>query len=179
MGMLSRRRSAPDQATARSTNPRRRVLIVDDSPTVCHMLEALIRRIRTADVQVVICTRAREAIDTLCAEQFDVTVSDFLLGDIDGLDVLAAARAKNPSGLRILLTAVNEIPVPLARIQDAGVDSYIRKPLELHEILLLLIAFLHKDESTLMEHRTHARELESLAAHQANVHATRLASVES
>jgi len=159
-----------DVASKQQAEKKRRILIVDNSPAICHTLDTLARRVRTADVEIVTLTNGRRAIARLHEDKFDVIVSDFLMDGADGIEVLTEARAANPAGLRILMTALNEIPVPLSRIEAADVDAYVLKPLELHDVLLLLIAFLHRNESTLSEHRAHARALERLERHATTPH---------
>lgn len=163
----------PDDMTSRANEPAggrlrtRRILIVDDAPEMREMLVALVRRIRTVEVRVVAVESSKQAIELASEQPFDLVVSDYLLDTADGLDVLAAARRRHPAGLRVLLTGLLEIPAPLARIQAAGVDAYVQKPVAMQDLLLLLITFLHYDTSAIEEQRDHARTMERTAGSQA------------
>lgn len=131
---------------------------------MCQMLATMFRRIRTSEVDVVTCLRADEAIRALrTAGPFDIVLSDFLLGTLDGLDVLEAARRRDPLTLRILLSGLNELPVPIEKVKAAQADVYLLKPVNAHDVLLLVIACMQGDGSMIAEQRAHARELEALA----------------
>lgn len=144
-----------------------RILVVDDLPDVCVLFQGLARRIRGVDVEVTTQTSGRRAIRMLEEGPFDLVVSDFRLRDVDGLDVLRAARRANPEGHRILMTGYNEVPASLERIEEARVDAYLRKPMDAQDLLLVLLDFARRNASAIDEFRRHAREMERDARHEA------------
>ena len=142
------------------------VLVVDDLPEICAFFRDVRRRIRGVDVAMETETNSQRAIERLQTEAFDLVVSDFRMREANGIDVLRAARRRNPGGHRVLMTGYNEVPAPMDHIQEAEVDAYIQKPLEAQELLLILLSFLHGDARSIGELREHARELERVARHE-------------
>lgn len=141
-----------------------RVLVVDDIPEIVELFRSLAPRLEEAGVEVHTETDERAALALLATTPFDLVLSDFRMKHADGLEVLSLARRKNPHGIRVLMTGYNEVPAPLERIREAGVDAYLQKPLRAKELVLLLLGLLHGDEATLSARRRHAREMEAQAA---------------
>lgn len=140
-----------------------RVLVVDDVPEICQIFRDVRMRIRSPRVQLVTEINSQRALERLRAESFDLVVSDYRMREVDGVEVLKEARARNPSGYRVLMTGYNEIPTTMSRIRDARIDGYIQKPLRGQELLLFLLGFLNHEESHVEEYRAHAREIEEAA----------------
>lgn len=144
--------------------PRKReVLVVDDVPEILELFQGLLRRVRKFDVSLAIEVNSARALDLVASKKFDLVVSDFRMRQVDGIEVLRAAREANPEGRRILMTGYNEVPASLERIQSAAVDAYVQKPLKSQDILILLNDFLEGNPEALAAARAQAREVESTA----------------
>ena len=152
------------QLSLQEAGPRREILIVDDVPEILDFFKGLSRRLNGLSVHVTTENNSARALDAVKAQKFDVIVSDYRMRQVDGVEVLQAAREHHPAGHRILMTGYNEIPTSLDRIRAAGVDAYIQKPLKSHDLLLLLLDFLHGNEAAIAACRGHARELEAIAS---------------
>ncbi len=142
---------------------RRRVLVVDDVPEILDLVKGLVRRMRVVQVELV--TEVNSARAKLLASQqpFDLVLSDFRMRQVDGIEVLQAARDANPAGRRILMTGYNEVPTEVARIQRAQIDAYIQKPLKSQELLQLMLDFLQGNQPAIEACQAHARSLERSA----------------
>ncbi|MFQ5655603.1 MAG: response regulator, partial [Planctomycetota bacterium] len=70
-----------------------RVLFIDDEP---HHAQALADALRVAGYEVEVAISGAEGIDKLRTQPFDLVITDLVLGDIDGLQVLREARAIHP-----------------------------------------------------------------------------------
>lgn len=143
-------------------DPSRSVLVVDDLPEIADFFVALARRMSMQNVTLETETDPRRAIERIRGSHYDLVMSDFRMPHLDGIDVLKAALDRDPHGHRILMTGYNEIPTPVARIDEARVDAYVQKPLRVQDIMLLLLDFLHENEQAISVCRQKARELESL-----------------
>lgn len=139
-----------------------RVLVVDDLQEITQFFAALARRMAPHGVEVETETDPRKALERIRSNGYALVVSDFRMREVDGLDVLKAAGEANPRGHRILMTGYNEIPAPMARIQEAQVDAYVQKPLRAQDLMLLILDFVHGNESTIAACRAKAREIELL-----------------
>jgi DNA-binding NtrC family response regulator len=140
----------------------REILVVDDLPEICAFFTSLLRRLREYDVKLTTETDSAAALEVVQNKPFDLIVSDFRMRQVDGVEVLSAARHANPQGKRILMTGYNEIPTSVERIREADVDAYIQKPLRSQDLLLLIFDFLNENPRTLDSCRAHARELEAM-----------------
>lgn len=76
----------------------------------------------------------REAIEKLRAEGFPIVISDIYLDERTGLDVLEAARRKNPACAVILMTGRGSMETVMKATQGGAFD-YIAKPFDLSRML--------------------------------------------
>ncbi len=103
-----------------------RVLVVDDEPAMREVLSARLGRwgydVQTAET--VSAARAR-------AERFlpDVIVSDLVLPDATGLDLLVQLRAEDPRRTVLLITAYGTIDTAV-RAMKAGACHFLTKPID-------------------------------------------------
>lgn len=111
-----------------------RVLLVDDDLKVLRLLEATLR---LKDYDVVKVESAKAALIWLRAEAPDLIISDVVLPDMDGFDLLRRVRSA-PRGERvpfIFLSARSE-PEDVVRGLKLGADEFLRKPFSIDELLL-------------------------------------------
>ncbi|HVL87148.1 MAG TPA: response regulator [Candidatus Thermoplasmatota archaeon] len=139
----------------------REALFVDDEPEICRFYERLLRHARHLPLRATIASDARQALALAHARPFDLVVSDFRMPGADGAAILTAARERNPGGRRVLVTGYNEIPAPLPRLREAGVEAYLQKPFDPVELFLIVVDFLEGRGRTI---RTLAREAGELEA---------------
>jgi two-component system response regulator HydG len=76
----------------------------------------------------------KEAIDRLSAGSYPIVISDIYIDDRTGLDVLEAARRKDPACSVILMTARGTMETVMAATRGGAFD-YIAKPFDLDRIL--------------------------------------------
>ena len=106
-----------------------RIMLVDDEP---HVLSALQRALRQsaplAGVQVETFVQPFDAIKRICVCEFDLVVSDFMMPQMSGGDLLQALKDVAPLTVRIMLSASTDFQTAMAAINDAQVFRYIQKP---------------------------------------------------
>jgi CheY-like chemotaxis protein len=125
----------------------KRVLIVDDDPTILHMLEHSLRRLGPEyDISSV--TDSTEALAKVEERFFDLVVSDYMMPKITGVDLASAIRKVSPDTQVILMTAYGT-----RRLRDTtkilGVDAYLDKPFtldEIHQVILDTVRLAHREE---------------------------------
>lgn len=150
----------PAPPGAQPPAPVRSILVVDDVPEICQIFRDVGRRLRHEPVKVVTECNSARGMELARTGNFDVVVSDFRMREVDGLEVLRAAREHNPNGYRILMTGYSEIPTSLDRLRAASVDAYVRKPLQAPDLLKLLAGFLQAQPEHVAHERARAREIE-------------------
>ncbi|WP_277335579.1 response regulator transcription factor [Streptomyces sp. JH34] len=131
----------------RTTSPLRRpdgepvrVLVVDDEPDVTDVLAEVLTgegwQVRTAG-------DGTTALATARAFRPDAVVLDWMLPDLDGLQVLDALRREAPHVCVLFLTARDAVEDRIAGI-TAGGDDYVTKPYSLEEVLARLRGLLRR-----------------------------------
>jgi DNA-binding NtrC family response regulator len=112
----------------------KRILVVEDDPglrfTMTDALEGKGFAVTGADNGV-------EAIRRLLDEAYDVVVTDLRLPGKDGMEVLRAARGKNPPPSVVVMTGYASVESAVAAMKD-GAEDYLTKPFPMDALLLLL-----------------------------------------
>jgi DNA-binding NtrC family response regulator len=108
-----------------------RLLVVEDDAAVRNTIATFLE-LEGYTVDAVSTTR--EALDHLKAGVYPIVISDIYIDDRTGLDVLSAARTKDPGCSVILMTARGTMETVMAATRG-GVFDYIAKPFELDRIL--------------------------------------------
>jgi two-component SAPR family response regulator len=107
------------------------ILLVDDDELVRQTMSMLLDR---EGFQVSVAAGGREAIAKARQQLFDLVICDVRMGDMNGLETVAALRESLPEAHMILITgyADEETPVEALRLR---VDDYLRKPFDLDQFL--------------------------------------------
>ena len=108
----------------------RRVLIVDDDADMTAMLA---RHLEREDMAVVAATGGQAALDALASQEFDVVITDLVMDQVGGLEVLAAAGRCRPTPRVILMTAFGTLETAIEAMRQGAYD-YLTKPFKLAEV---------------------------------------------
>ncbi len=111
-----------------------RLLVVDDEERFGRMVA---EHLTEAGHDVTQVTSGTEAIRLLDAEEFDVVITDLKMAPVDGIQVLAAAKALDPETDVVLMTAYGTVETAVAAMRTGAYD-YLTKPFSLDELTLLL-----------------------------------------
>jgi two-component system response regulator HydG len=111
-----------------------RVLVVDDDEPHA---EAVAESLERVGYECVVAHSGREAIRRMEEEDFDVVLTDLLMQDVDGLEVLARAKRELPEAEVVILTGHNSIKTAVAAMQ-AGAATYLTKPLDINELRIVV-----------------------------------------
>lgn len=109
------------------------LLIEDDEP----LASDLQRAFRQQGWAVDWLARGGEAVPAVLRGKFDIVVLDLGLPDMDGLDVVAALRARGLQVPLLVLTARDAVEDRVRGLR-AGADDYLIKPFALSELLARL-----------------------------------------
>ncbi len=113
-----------------------RILVVDDEPGIRQMLDILFRR---AGYDVVLAPGHRRALEALrqSPQPFPVVLTDLLMPDGSGLDVLNASKARDPTTEVILITAHSSVENAIEAMR-AGAYDFVTKPPDAAELVALV-----------------------------------------
>lgn len=107
-----------------------KLLLIEDNPA---MQTTLQRSFERRGVQVVVCGDGARALDRWQASVPDVVLLDLSLPGLDGLQVLAAARAAGLTTPVLILTARGTVGDRVLGL-NTGADDYLAKPFDLDEL---------------------------------------------
>jgi two-component system, probable response regulator PhcQ len=114
----------------------RRILILDDEPSV---LSALRRTLRAAfapdDVVIEAFDEPENAVHRAGEQDFDVVISDYRMPGLNGADVLQLVKGLQPDAVRIVVSATTEILEVADAVNRAEVFRYLAKPWQQEELV--------------------------------------------
>ena len=94
----------------------------------------LTKRLREEGYSVDSCCNGEDALDFLCAADFDGAVLDVMMPKLDGFSVLARMRAEGINTPTLFLTARDTIEDRVHGL-DLGASDYLIKPFSMAELL--------------------------------------------
>ncbi len=129
------------------------LLIVDDEPNIRRVLEAVFAKdgyqVRTAE-------NGRKALDIVATEPgLNVVICDLIMPDMNGVEVLEAAKEINPRLSLVMITAHGTIKTAVDAMK-LGAFDYITKPFDMDEIKLVVKNALER--SRLLEENVELRQ---------------------
>ena len=107
-----------------------KLLLIEDNAA---MQTTLRRSFERRGMQVAICDDGARALDRWRASVPDVVLLDLTLPGLDGLDVLAAARAEGLATPVLVITARAAVGDRVLGL-NTGADDYLAKPFDLDEL---------------------------------------------
>ncbi len=113
-----------------------KVLVVDDEPSLREMISILLRREGLDVTAAPGFARARELI-TGSAAPFALVLTDLVMPDGSGLDLLTAAKERNPATEVIVMTAHSTVDAALDAMKRGAYD-FVAKPFQSAELRLLV-----------------------------------------
>ena len=117
-----------------SSSKKHRILLIEDTVPLAKLYIEFLR----ADAhEVVHCTRGREALDAAAASPPDAVILDLKLPDMDGLEVLQALHARDPSVSVVIITAHGSIDLAVEAMK-LGAFDFIVKPFNADRLNLTL-----------------------------------------
>jgi len=106
---------------------RARVLVVDDEPLV----GAAVRRALGADHEVSVVSGARQALDRMRREPFDVVLTDLLMPEVSGMELYEMVLQQFPALAPRMVFVTGGAFTPAARrFMEAHRDRFLEKPFE-------------------------------------------------
>lgn len=101
-----------------------KVLIVDDDPAICKLLEKVMR---SNELNTTIARSGAEALSMIKNHTFDIILMDIMLGDMEGFEVIKRIRSQGISTPIMVVSGRNEDFDSLYGL-SLGADDYITKP---------------------------------------------------
>ncbi|MFZ3582750.1 response regulator [Loktanella sp. DJP18] len=111
----------------------KKILVVDDSPSVRHMIE---RTLLNAGYTVATASDGRDALTQAMAFRPDAVLTDQNMPNLDGLGFCQAFRASAVhAGVPVIFLSTDSSPDLKQRARDAGALGWLVKPFDAPKLL--------------------------------------------
>jgi DNA-binding NtrC family response regulator len=111
-----------------------RILLIDDSPEI---LSSLSESLKSEGYDVETASSGKEGISLIEKKFFDLIITDLMMPDVGGMDVLKFVTQNSPDSFCIILTGYGTIKNAVEAVK-LGAFDYLTKPVKLDEILITL-----------------------------------------
>lgn len=111
-----------------------RILIVDDDVNHADTLKEVLANLNYRCKSVY---SGAEALKILEEEHFDVVITDLVMKDVDGFEVIKVVKKYSPDAVIIVMTAFGSIDVAVKAMKSGALD-FITKPLNIDELKMRL-----------------------------------------
>jgi len=125
--MMSESKVKPEQTDA---GPPAEVLIVDNDEAHADVVAESLERV---GFHCRVATSGTEGAAIVGEATFDVVITDLMMSDVDGLGILARAKAEQPETEVILMTGHGTVPSAVEAMQQ-GAFNYLLKPLDIGQL---------------------------------------------
>lgn len=105
-----------------------RFLLVDDDPSITDVLR---RVLESMGHPVIVHNDPLEAAQET---EFDLVLTDFMMPNLNGVELLGVLKAKRPDAVRLMITAANDFKVAIDAVNRGEVFRIIGKPWQLHDL---------------------------------------------
>jgi two-component system OmpR family response regulator len=122
-----------------------KILVVDDEPSI---VDAVATALRYEGFEVADAVNGRDALAAAVASEPDLAVLDWMLPDIQGIEVGRRLRERGFQTAILFLTAKDAVENKVEALR-AGGDDYVTKPFSLAEIVARVQAILRRTGSDL------------------------------
>ncbi|TFG34661.1 response regulator [Candidatus Thorarchaeota archaeon] len=102
-----------------------RVLLVDDDPELLDITRILMQQ-SESELELVTLESTKDVLDKIEREEFDIIISDYLMPDSTGLDLLEVLREEKNEVSFIIWTGHSSEEIAIRGL-NLGVDYYILK----------------------------------------------------
>lgn len=120
----------------------KKILIVDDDE---ELLEYLKEAVEFEDIGVSCTNSPYKALDLIHSSRYDLVLLDYMMPDMDGIDLCSKIREKSP-GIKIILMTAFATVDNAVKAMKKGADDYISKPFKINELINILKINLEKLE---------------------------------
>lgn len=120
-----------------------RILLVEDERSLARLIEM---ELLLQGIAVDICAEGRAGLAKALEESYDLILLDWMLPDLEGIQVCRAIRTR---GLRIpiiMITARSTVADEVRGL-DAGADDYIVKPFDMEQLVARIRAVARRAEA--------------------------------
>jgi PAS domain S-box-containing protein len=117
-----------------SNSPVGKIIVVDDEPELKNIL---VESLSAQGFEVTGCSNGRQALEELHQKEFDVLLTDLMMPEMDGIELLETALKVDPHLLGIMMTGQGTIQTAVDAMK-LGAFDYVLKPFRLQLLMPVL-----------------------------------------
>lgn len=121
------------------TNPRPKVLVVEDEPSLVDTLQYSLSR---QGYDVALSSDGAKALDVARRERPDLVILDVMLPTLDGFEVCRILRQEMSAPILMLTARTDEVDKVVGL--EVGADDYLTKPFSMRELMARVKALLRR-----------------------------------
>jgi putative nucleotidyltransferase with HDIG domain len=122
------------------------ILIVDDYPPTREILSDALRQAGYHEISEA--ENGRKALEKCRFSPFDLVISDVMMPDIGGMELLSQLREINPETAVIMITAHPQTDLTVSAMKSGAID-FLKKPFDIDELLFKVNMYFN--EKTMLE----------------------------
>jgi DNA-binding response regulator trcR len=120
-----------------------RILVIEDEKNLNNII---VKKLVMEKYGVDSCFNGDDALDYIFSAEYDVIISDIMLPEIDGFEILKTIREKGIKTPVLLLTALDGIEDRVKGL-DYGADDYLVKPFAFDELMARIRVLLRRNST--------------------------------
>ena len=114
-----------------------RLLLIDDDPSMVRLLTTVLKREFDDDVEIVALEHSQAALQWIEHHVVDILITDLEMPQINGLDLLKAAKRRNACTQVFFMTGNSTLDA-LVDAMESGATDYLLKPLDQMELVEII-----------------------------------------
>ncbi len=118
------------------------ILVVDDEENIREVLNELLKG---SGYTVFLASNVKDAEDTILSNKIDLVITDIMMPDTNGLQLVLRAKFVNPYVKFIVMTGYHE-PENITFCFSNDVSRYVKKPFHLDDILSIIKEVLEEEK---------------------------------
>lgn len=142
------------------------VLFVDDQKDILILIE---RILKDENYTKFFANSPKEALEIIEKESIDVIVTDMLMPDIGGLQLLEILKVKYPNIVRVVLSGYAQVPFIVEAINKGDIFRYITKPWKVTDNGKMIIRDAIKYSDYIKRHGTYYNPVSGLCFTEENI----------
>jgi two-component system NtrC family response regulator len=116
------------------------ILVVDDEVVICKSIQ---RILSPEGYEVKTALSGEEALEKISQESFDIVITDLKMPGMDGMELLAKIKEKDPEIIVIIITGYSTVQTAVQAMKMGALD-YIPKPFTPEELIVVVEKALEK-----------------------------------
>ncbi|UOD34582.1 sigma-54-dependent Fis family transcriptional regulator [Deferribacteraceae bacterium V6Fe1] len=133
-----------------------KVLVVDDDKNSREIIKMGLQK----DYDVKVAYDGIHAYDILKKEKFDVIICDFVMNELDGLELLRRIKSEGNDAIFILITAFGTSELTIKSIQE-GAYEYLSKPFKIKDLKRIIENYEKRQEAAISVENNNNTETEN------------------